>query len=86
MLLPRVFADPAAYLIVLLQHRDAGAALRESTGGCQTAYASADYDHMWRLQCFSTREDQCEVHRSACDRFGEHMFRELYRAHSCATA
>ena len=82
MLLPVVFTDAAAYFIVLFEHGDACATLRESTGGCQTTYAAADYDHMWRLQCFSAREDQCEVHRSACcDRFGEpHVQGALPRA------
>ncbi len=72
MLLPSILSDAAAQAIGLLEHGDAGTTLRESTGGCQTADATANYDDVRRLQCFSTREGQCEVHRSACcDRFGE---------------
>ena len=59
MLLPRVFADAATHAIGLLENGDAGAALRESASRRETAYASADYDHMWRLQCCSARENEC---------------------------
>ena len=42
MLLPVVFADAAADFIVLFEHGDAGAALRESAGCCETADATSD--------------------------------------------
>ena len=82
MLLIPVFADAAAYFIVLFKHGNTGAALRESASRRETANAAANYDDVRRLQCFSTREDQCEVHRSACcDRFGEpHVQGALPRA------
>ena len=57
-----VFADAAADFIVLLEHGDAGAALCESTGGCETADATSDNHDVWRLQCCTAREDECELH------------------------
>ena len=73
MLLPRVFADATTYFIVLFEHGDAGAALRETACGGETAYTSADYDHVWRLQCCcNAREDE--------------RLQRAMRPHSCAKA
>ena len=80
MLLPVVFADTAAYFIGLLEHGNTGAALRESGSRRETADAATNNDDMWRLQCFSTREDQCELHPHASET------ETLTRTHSCAAA
>ena len=51
MLLPSILADTAADFIVLFEHGDAGATLRESASRRETAYASADDHDVRRLQC-----------------------------------
>jgi hypothetical protein len=80
MLLPSILADAPAEFIVLFEHGYSCAALRESTGGCQTAYASADNHDVRRLQCCTAREDECESHLHASETEG------FTRTHSCAAA